>query len=398
MKTEDGNEATQAILESATRIAAAEGLAGITVRGVASAAKVAPSAVIYYFQTVCGLLSAVHRHVAGMLEAWREGTLQALDDPSTRLLSAEALSVAALSSLVAEQGLQVILQQDLHRAAMRGTVALTDTPMAAVKARERFWQRLLDCHRLSPEQVRVRAMVAEGLLPFVLLDRVHLRRTALIAAVMRRLELRLSRRPVGAVRADPVLVREARTPEMPRGKRLLVEAAIRVIGQEGLSQLTHRKVAAEAGLSLASTTYFYASKDALIDDAFFEMQHVAVNSVISADRPRNQFLSSILLDEAGEERWEMAAMTELNRAAIRSTRHDGLARTLRQVRGVDGMRWLRAHGHATADHLDGILWSAATTVLGEEALCLPPSGRRAFLDQETVRIFEVLFGAEGAAD
>jgi len=28
--------------------------------------------------------------------------------------------------------------------------------------------------------------------------------------------------------------------------------------------------------------------------------------------------------------------------------------------------------------------------------CLPPSGRRAFLDQETVRIFEVLFGAEGA--
>lgn len=397
MKTEDGNEATQAILESATRIASAEGLAGITVRGVASAAKVAPSAVIYYFETVGGLLSAIHRHVGSKLEAWREGMLHALDDPGSRLLSAEALSVAALSGLVAEQGLQVILQQDLHRAAMRGTVTLADPPIAAIKARERFWEKLLDGHGLAPEAVRVRTMVAEGLLPFLLLDRVHLRRVALIAAVLRRLELRLARRPVDAVRADPILAREAHTSEMPRGKRLLVEAAIRVIGQEGLGQITHRKVAAEAGLSLASTTYFYASKDALIDDAFFEMQHVAVNSVISADRPRNQFLSSILLDEAGEERWEMAAMTELNRAAIRSTRHDGLARTLRQVRGIDGMRWLRAHGHATADHLDGILWSAATTVLGEEALCLPPSERRAFLDQETVRIFEVLFGADSAA-
>src|SRR5690606_19001565 len=131
----------------------------------------------------------------------------------------------------------------------------------------------------------------------------------------------------------------------------------------------------------------------LIVDAFSEIQRRAVHAVVQAATPRHQFISSVLLNEAGEERWEMAAMTELNYAAIRSARLDGLALTLRQVRGIDGMRWLRAHGRADADRLDGILWSAATTPIADHALCLPPPERRDFLDRETAQAFDILFGA-----
>lgn len=49
---------------------------------------------------------------------------------------------------------------------------------------------------------------------------------------------------------------------------LILDAAITVLGQEGLAALTHRRVAAEAGLPLAATTYWFASKDELLLNAY----------------------------------------------------------------------------------------------------------------------------------
>lgn len=393
VKKSENGEAANAILEGAVRIACTEGLGGVTVRAVARTAQVAPSAVIYHFKTVAGLLNAVHGHIGQVLAEWRADALHSLQDPAGHLFSAEALSVAALSDLVGALGLQIILQKELNRAALRGTLDLDVPPIAAVKARADFWQALMQAQDANPAHARARGLVADGLLPLVLLDRLPFRRAALIAAVMRRVNDRLARRHVEPIRSEAVLPQTSGEPAAPRGKQQIIEAAIRLIGREGADRLTHRKVAADAGLSLASTTYFYASKEDLIVDAFSEIQRRAVHAVVQAATPRHQFISSVLLNEAGEERWEMAAMTELNYAAIRSARLDGLALTLRQVRGIDGMRWLRAHGRADADHLDGILWSAATTPIADHALCLPPPERRDFLDRETAQAFDILFGA-----
>jgi DNA-binding transcriptional regulator YbjK len=49
---------------------------------------------------------------------------------------------------------------------------------------------------------------------------------------------------------------------------LILDAAIRVLGEEGLAALTHRRVATEAGLPLAATTYWFASKDELLASAY----------------------------------------------------------------------------------------------------------------------------------
>jgi DNA-binding transcriptional regulator YbjK len=49
---------------------------------------------------------------------------------------------------------------------------------------------------------------------------------------------------------------------------VIVDATLRVIGARGADAVTHRAVAAEAGVPLASTTYYFASKDELVREAF----------------------------------------------------------------------------------------------------------------------------------
>src|SRR3954453_17167500 len=63
----------------------------------------------------------------------------------------------------------------------------------------------------------------------------------------------------------PTRGRRDRRGELRRGE--LLEAAIHLIGAHGLDAVTHRAVAAEAGVPAASTSYYFRSKDELIDEA-----------------------------------------------------------------------------------------------------------------------------------
>lgn len=393
-KEQTGSKDTaRVILEKAARLACAEGMGAVTARAVAVEAGITASAVIYHFKSVSRLLSAIYDQVEEELSAWRGELLAMLADPARGLFSAEALGIAALSRLVQEMGPHTILQQELYRAALRGTLSLSQPPLASLDARIEFWRALWRGTGLAREQAEIWAAAVDGLVSLPLLDRAHFRREALIAAAMRRMDDRLAGRAVQPAPGETVLPEALEAPAVPRGKRQIIEAATRLIGREGVDRLTHRKIAAEAGLSLAATTYFYESKDDLIADAFREIQRQAVHAVVQGEPRRDHFTSTILLDERNEERWQLAAMLALNQAAIRHPRFADLALTLRQVRGIDGMRWLHAHGCADADHLDGILWSAVTTSIGEYALCLPASERRGHLDRETAHAFGLLFGA-----
>jgi TetR/AcrR family transcriptional regulator, regulator of biofilm formation and stress response len=50
-------------------------------------------------------------------------------------------------------------------------------------------------------------------------------------------------------------------------RRAILEAALRVIGDSGAKGVTHRAVAHEADVALASTTYYFDSKHALLEEA-----------------------------------------------------------------------------------------------------------------------------------
>ena len=52
----------------------------------------------------------------------------------------------------------------------------------------------------------------------------------------------------------------------PRRQEIL-EGTLRLIGARGVSGVTHRAVAQEANVALASTTYYFDSKDALVEEA-----------------------------------------------------------------------------------------------------------------------------------
>jgi DNA-binding transcriptional regulator YbjK len=58
--------------------------------------------------------------------------------------------------------------------------------------------------------------------------------------------------------------------ERPRGtarREALLDAVIRIVAASGVDAVTHRRVAEEAGLPLASTTYWFESKEAMLTAA-----------------------------------------------------------------------------------------------------------------------------------
>lgn len=58
--------------------------------------------------------------------------------------------------------------------------------------------------------------------------------------------------------------RRQRGPTDPDRRDRIARAAIQVIGEQGVDALTHRRVAAAAGVPLGSTTYHFATLDDLI--------------------------------------------------------------------------------------------------------------------------------------
>lgn len=65
-----------------------------------------------------------------------------------------------------------------------------------------------------------------------------------------------------------------------RRRRELLEATLRVIGEQGIRAVTHRSVATEAGVSLGVTTYHFASKEELIAAC---LRHVAEDEIAALE-------------------------------------------------------------------------------------------------------------------
>jgi TetR/AcrR family transcriptional regulator, regulator of biofilm formation and stress response len=95
----------------------------------------------------------------------------------------------------------------------------------------------------------------------------------------------------------------------PRGaerRDALLEATIKVIGETGIDNVTHRSVAKVAGLPLASTTYWFASKNELIEEAFqyaADRDIALLNSRLAQARALNDAVTaiSIVLNPSGDD-------------------------------------------------------------------------------------------------
>ena len=70
----------------------------------------------------------------------------------------------------------------------------------------------------------------------------------------------------------------------------ILQATLRVLGREGSAAITHRSVAEEAGVPIASTPYYFSSKDDLLKEALYlhveqEAQRVAQATHTIRDTP-----------------------------------------------------------------------------------------------------------------
>jgi TetR/AcrR family transcriptional regulator, regulator of biofilm formation and stress response len=94
---------------------------------------------------------------------------------------------------------------------------------------------------------------------------------------------------------------------VPKGearREAIVRAALAVIGEQGLDAVTHRALADRAGVPLSATTYWFASKDAILQEA-----------LLLAAREEVERLERVVLELAGQEldvsRWADAVAAEL---------------------------------------------------------------------------------------
>ena len=116
-------------------------------------------------------------------------------------------------------------------------------------------------------------------------------------------------------------------------RRLIVEAALRVIARDGVNAATHRAVAAEAGVALASTTYHFTSKSEIVAEALELAIDRSIAAVESCTAPPLPATTAALADRlvelvealCADDQAPLAAQYELLIEAGRSPRLRRLA-------------------------------------------------------------------------
>lgn len=105
-----------------------------------------------------------------------------------------------------------------------------------------------------------------------------------------------------------------------------MQATLRLIGRNGLDGVTHRAVAAEAGVSLGAVTHHFGTRDALVD--------AALQFALAREVGRLRALALILQDkafevEAGSTRWSTSTLAS---SAPRPRRTSPVTRPSRAAR------------------------------------------------------------------
>jgi DNA-binding transcriptional regulator YbjK len=148
----------------------------------------------------------------------------------------------------------------------------------------------------------------------------------------------------------------------------IVQAAVRIVARESVSAVTHRRLAAEAGVSLSSTTWHFATKNDILEAAlrWTARREVARIGEI-ADRLENaefdagawaEELADWLLEQVTGERDQVAALYRLQMELLGSPQARDVHREWGGELRALGERVLE-HSTALAPELDVRLISAA---------------------------------------
>jgi DNA-binding transcriptional regulator YbjK len=107
-------------------------------------------------------------------------------------------------------------------------------------------------------------------------------------------------------------------------RQAILDATVRVIAASGLTSVTHRAVAAEAGVSTASTTYHFATLDDLLQATLASLSATGVARLAAAAELTQSgtitladAATTFLIEELGSNREAFIANLELQFASMR---------------------------------------------------------------------------------
>jgi DNA-binding transcriptional regulator YbjK len=100
--------------------------------------------------------------------------------------------------------------------------------------------------------------------------------------------------------ADPNAPAQANLPRAEQRRLGILDATLRVIAAGGVDAVTHRRVAAEAGVSLGATTYYFKSRDEMVLEAFRYYITRCMSDLASLERELGHLTPESLVDLAVE--------------------------------------------------------------------------------------------------
>jgi TetR/AcrR family transcriptional regulator, regulator of biofilm formation and stress response len=127
-----------------------------------------------------------------------------------------------------------------------------------------------------------------------------------------------------------------------RRREEILRATLRVIGEHGADGVTHRAVAAEAGVPLSATTYYFASREELLEQTLMlaaQEETERLESVVVALAPMSlgvdQWADAVAAQIAADLREEPAKHLALFELGLEAARTEALRAELQ--------RWQAAH-------------------------------------------------------
>ena len=172
------------------------------------------------------------------------------------------------------------------------------------------------------------------------------------------------------IRPSPTSPRSDQPRQRTDRKVQIARAALDVIAQEGLVELTHRRVAAEAGVSLGATTYHYSTIDELMRAALIlalEENRARLAEWLAPMREVGDIpdvLTNVVVESVTRSRVESSVANELYLVSIRRVSLSPIARAwAAELEDHLGRLVDLETARSLAAYVDGLLLHALTRLV-----------------------------------